>query len=301
MAVILPVDPERPQAALLREAADLLRSGQLVAMPTETVYGLAGLAPSRRPRSRPSFAPRDDRRPHPLIAHVLDQAGARKLVKNWPAQATVLADRFWPGPLTLVLERDPSVPAALSGGKPTVAVRVPSPPGEPGAAGRAGRADRGAQRQPLPEPVADPGRARAALAGRSHRLDPRRRPDAAGAPGRRSSTSPVPKPRAAAGALVLGELRASSAPPDRSSRPSPLASESERHSPGQDLVHYAPRARLEVLPRRQAIERARATPRAGLILRAPLDSAPEHEPAGPTRVLPGLANRIRARALCRAA
>ncbi len=129
MAVILPVDPERPEAALLREAADLLRSGQLVAFPHRDGLRAGGARPLSMPSLEAIFRAKGRPTTHPLIAHVLDQAGARKLVKNWPAQATVLAaDRFWPGPLTLVLERDTSVPAALSGGKPTVAVRVPAHP-----------------------------------------------------------------------------------------------------------------------------------------------------------------------------
>ena len=127
MARILLIDPLRPQPEVLREAADVLRSGQLVAFPTETVYGLGGLALSP-PSLEAIFRAKGRPATHPLIAHVLDQAAARQLASGWPPQASLLAKRFWPGPLTLVVQRDPAVPEALSGGKPTIAIRVPAHP-----------------------------------------------------------------------------------------------------------------------------------------------------------------------------
>ncbi len=99
VARILSIDPANPEPAVLREAADLLRAGQLVAFPTETVYGLAGLALSR-PSIEAIFRAKGRPETHPLIAHVLDQAAARELVATWPVQASLLAKRFWPGPLT---------------------------------------------------------------------------------------------------------------------------------------------------------------------------------------------------------
>lgn len=112
--------------AAVRDAAEELRRGGVVAFPTETVYGLGGdtfnakaLATIYRLKGRP--------RENPLIAHVLDAAQARK-VAAWDDRAGRLAERFWPGPLTIVLPKTPAVPAAATGGRGTVAVRAPSHP-----------------------------------------------------------------------------------------------------------------------------------------------------------------------------
>jgi L-threonylcarbamoyladenylate synthase len=106
-------------------AKQLLQSGELVAIPTETVYGLAanGLNPEAVARifeakNRPSF--------NPLILHVADTAHARALTSNFPPKAQLLADTFWPGPLTIVLPRHASVPDIVTGGLETVALRVPA-------------------------------------------------------------------------------------------------------------------------------------------------------------------------------
>lgn len=113
--------------AALREAAAELQAGRLVAFPTETVYGLGadGLNPEAvaeiyRAKGRPAN--------NPLILHVGDVAAARALVAEWPPEADLLAARFWPGPLTLVLPADPGVPLIVRAGNPTVALRCPSHP-----------------------------------------------------------------------------------------------------------------------------------------------------------------------------
>ncbi|OJY67504.1 MAG: threonylcarbamoyl-AMP synthase [Sphingobium sp. 66-54] len=112
----------------LAEAAALIRAGEPVAVPTETVYGLAADATSEAAvaqiyaaKGRPSF--------NPLIVHVADVAMARRLVAFNPA-AEALASAFWPGPLTMVLPRLPDCPVAklASAGLPTLAVRLPSHP-----------------------------------------------------------------------------------------------------------------------------------------------------------------------------
>lgn len=125
---VITVDPERPDGAAIARAAEVLRRGGLVAFPTETVYGLGARADDEAAvrsvfaaKGRPSF--------NPLIAHVADVALARRLVGSWPAVAGMLAERFWPGPLTLVLPRGSGgVADAVTGGGATVAVRVPSHP-----------------------------------------------------------------------------------------------------------------------------------------------------------------------------
>ena len=113
------------EAGAIAQAAGILRSGGLVAFPTETVYGLGADATDDRAvarifeaKKRPEF--------NPLIVHVPDIAAARRLVE-WTGEAQALAARFWPGPLSLVLPRLPDCPVSrLAGaGLPTLAVRAP--------------------------------------------------------------------------------------------------------------------------------------------------------------------------------
>ncbi len=127
MVRILAPDANAPDCGVLGEAATILRAGGLVAFPTETVYGLGAnaldAAAVRRifaAKGRPSY--------NPLIAHVADIAGARALVSDWPPLAQALAERFWPGPLTLVLPKRAFVPDEVTAGRACVAVRVPSHP-----------------------------------------------------------------------------------------------------------------------------------------------------------------------------
>ncbi len=108
-------------------AVDVLRVGGLVAIPTETVYGLAADASNRRAVRR-VFAVKGRPADHPLIVHL----GAREQLRRWagsvPPVAERLADAFWPGPLTLVLPRATGVLDEVTGGRPTVALRVPDQP-----------------------------------------------------------------------------------------------------------------------------------------------------------------------------
>ena len=112
-------------AAGLRRAAELLRQESVCAFPTETVYGLGAHAFSAkavaevyRLKRRPSW--------NPLIVHVASTADAQALAHEWPEAARLLAARFWPGPLSLVVERAHHLPA--NGGPSTVAIRVPAHP-----------------------------------------------------------------------------------------------------------------------------------------------------------------------------
>lgn len=111
----------------MAEAAAVLRGGGLVAFPTETVYGLGAhaLDPAAVERiylakGRPAY--------NPLIVHVASVEAARALSRAWPEAADRLAERFWPGPLTLVVPRAASIPDAVSAGLATVGVRVPAHP-----------------------------------------------------------------------------------------------------------------------------------------------------------------------------
>src|SRR5262245_49228077 len=125
--VTLPVDPRAPDDASIARAAAVLRAGGLVALPTETVYGLGASALDAAAVAK-IFAAKGRPARNPLIVHVPDVASARALVEDWPETADRLAERFWPGPLTLVLRRRPLVPDAVTAGGPTVAIRVPAHP-----------------------------------------------------------------------------------------------------------------------------------------------------------------------------
>ncbi len=118
-----------PQAssALIKKAAAILRRGGLVAFPTETVYGLGGLAFHARAIRR-IFAVKGRPADNPLIIHIAQQDQLHRLSSNISSSANDLAKAFWPGPLTLVLERAEDVPAAVSAGLSTVAVRMPNHP-----------------------------------------------------------------------------------------------------------------------------------------------------------------------------
>ena len=111
----------------IQAAVAALQNNEIVAMPTETVYGLAGNAYSEVAVQK-IFALKN--RPHynPLIVHIKSAHFLQQVAKNIPAVAIQLADAFWPGPLTLVLEKQDHIPDLVTGGKNTVGVRVPGHP-----------------------------------------------------------------------------------------------------------------------------------------------------------------------------
>jgi L-threonylcarbamoyladenylate synthase len=118
-------------AALFAEAvgraAELLRSGQLVALPTETVYGLATNAWNPDAVSR-IYEVKGRPPENPVIVHVAGMKLARRCAANWPPLADKMAAAFWPGPLTLVLPRSEEIPLVVTAGGATVGVRWPSHP-----------------------------------------------------------------------------------------------------------------------------------------------------------------------------
>jgi L-threonylcarbamoyladenylate synthase len=114
------------RAAVLR-AAELLRAGEVVALPTETVYGLAANAFDPKAVSR-VFEIKGRPALNPIIVHVADIPLAKQCVSGWPRAAEQLAAAFWPGPLTLVLPRSSAVPDVVTAGGATVGVRWPSHP-----------------------------------------------------------------------------------------------------------------------------------------------------------------------------
>ena len=111
----------------MEQAAALIRAGKLVAFPTETVYGLGANALDAEAVARIFDAKRRPRT-SPLIVHVDSVEMARGLASGWPAAAETLARRYWPGPLTLVVPKAPSIPDIVTAGLPTVGLRMPAHP-----------------------------------------------------------------------------------------------------------------------------------------------------------------------------
>ncbi|MCL2497145.1 MAG: L-threonylcarbamoyladenylate synthase [Symbiobacteriaceae bacterium] len=111
----------------IQQAAAILGRGEVVAFPTETVYGLGGNAFSDEAVSR-IFHAKGRPGDNPLIVHIGHPEELRRVVTGWPPVAEELINRFWPGPLTLVLPRRPDVSALVTSGLPTVAVRMPNHP-----------------------------------------------------------------------------------------------------------------------------------------------------------------------------
>jgi L-threonylcarbamoyladenylate synthase len=115
------------EPADLERAGALLKSGELVAVPTETVYGLAADAENPRAVAR-IFEAKQRPRNHPLIIHLASAAELRRWAKTVPPWVDAVVDRFWPGPLTLVLDKHPRVSDVITGGLPTIGLRSPDHP-----------------------------------------------------------------------------------------------------------------------------------------------------------------------------
>ena len=119
------LDGRSPDA--ISAAVQTLKAGELVGLPTETVYGLAADAGSDAAVAR-IFAAKGRPANHPLIVHVADASGVDHFAANVPDFARRLIDAFWPGPLTLILPRRPGVGAAAAGGQDSIGLRCPSHP-----------------------------------------------------------------------------------------------------------------------------------------------------------------------------
>jgi L-threonylcarbamoyladenylate synthase len=240
-----PIEP-----GALEEAVRLLRAGELVAFPTETVYGLGARALDEAAIAR-VFEATGRPRSHPLIAHVGNEEDARSLAAEWSARASRLAQAFWPGPLTLVVPRAAHVPATLAGGADSIAVRAPSHP--------IARALIAALGEPIAAPSANryqsisPTRAEHVVKSLGDRvalvID--------GGPCASGIESTVVDVRGAhalvlrPGALSIAALRA--VEPGVEAASQSIARQDEvRASPGMDPRHYAPRAVLRLVSRDQA-------------------------------------------------
>lgn len=122
---IVHIEEKHIDREALKEAGDIIRQGGLVAFPTETVYGLGGDALNKessgkiyRAKGRPSD--------NPLIVHICRFEALKPIVREIPETAYLLAEAFWPGPLTMIFRKSDRVPYATTGGLDTVAVRMPS-------------------------------------------------------------------------------------------------------------------------------------------------------------------------------
>ncbi|MCX4322183.1 MAG: L-threonylcarbamoyladenylate synthase [Lachnospiraceae bacterium] len=122
---VVRIDESHREEASIREAGAIIKAGGLVAFPTETVYGLGGdaLNPAS---SRKIYEAKGRPSDNPLIVHIADMDALPAIVKSVPETAEKLADAFWPGPLTMIMEKSDLVPKETTGGLDTVAVRMPS-------------------------------------------------------------------------------------------------------------------------------------------------------------------------------
>ncbi|MEO0512159.1 MAG: L-threonylcarbamoyladenylate synthase [Planctomycetota bacterium] len=220
-------------------AAEIIRRGGVVAVPTETVYGLAADATSE-PAVRRVFETKRRPASNPLIVHVTGAAMAIEHA-DWLPIATLLADRFWPGPLTLVLPKLSSIHDLATAGGPTVAVRAPDHPVARELIEAAG--------VPLVAPSANPSGSTSPTAAR-HVIDafegavpvvdagPCERGIESTVLDLTSETPTVLRP----GAVPRSELAEALA------RDVPLAEGASARSPGQHSRHYAPRAPVHLFP-----------------------------------------------------
>jgi L-threonylcarbamoyladenylate synthase len=124
---VFAVNSEYPDPTVIHQAADVIRAGGLVAFPTETVYGLGANATDANAVSR-IFSAKGRPATDPIIVHVAALEQLDSVARNIPDLARTLAAQFFPGPLTLVLQRNETIPSNVSAGRDSVAVRMPSHP-----------------------------------------------------------------------------------------------------------------------------------------------------------------------------
>ena len=124
---VIRIESERIEKEKMKDAAALIREGELVAFPTETVYGLG--ADALRPEaSKKIYEAKGRPSDNPLIVHICKFEELERIAKEVPEQAKKLAEAFWPGPLTMVVWKNEKVPYTTTGGMDTVAVRMPNHP-----------------------------------------------------------------------------------------------------------------------------------------------------------------------------
>jgi len=282
----LVLDPTRPNPRVIAAAAAAILAGELVAFPTETVYGLGAAALNPRAvakifaaKGRPSY--------NPLIAHVLGVAQARALVSDWPPLAEALAAQFWPGPLTLVLPKRAIVPDLVTAGLQTVAVRAPAHP--------IARALLEAAGVPIAAPSAN--RFQGISPTTAAHVERSLGPDAAlildGGPTTVGIESTVIALGERPTLLRLGGLPAAAIEQLTGplARPAPAEQGVARASPGLDSRHYAPRGELRIHPRAELVAAIPGPGPVGTISFEPAPAGVDHalllpaDPAGYARLL----------------
>ncbi len=245
----LTVDPARLETseatAALDRAAGILRAGGLVALPTETVYGLGANALDRAAVER-IFAAKQRPAWDPIIVHVASLEMLEGLVKQMPQAAQRLVNRFWPGPLTLLLQRAAALPDCVTAGRPLVGVRMPAHPVALELIRRAG--------VPVAAPSANrfghisPTTAAHVLDDLDGRIDAvlDAGPTSRGVESTVLDPAPTPMVIYRPGAVTAEQIREIAGPVEiyRNAEPLREAPAEALPSPGVGLRHYAPRARL---------------------------------------------------------
>jgi len=253
----------------LRQAAEILRNGGLVAFPTETVYGLGANALDGAAVEKIFEA---KQRPHwdPIIVHVADADAARALTTAWPEAAERLARAFWPGPLTMLLPRTASIPDVVTARRPKVGLRVP--------AHAVAHALIAAAGVPIAAPSANrfghtsPTTAEHVLSDLEDRIDVVL--DAGGCAVGVESTVIDPTLEPALiyrpGGVTAEQIRNLLGQVELAQRPLSDAPPQALESPGLGIRHYAPRARVVLVEDerelQQAVEREAARHRVGVLL-----------------------------------
>ncbi len=247
MAQIIAIDPNAPDPDIIRQAAAILRSGGLVAFPTETVYGL-GADATNSEAVRKIFEAKGRPQTNPLIVHCesVDRI-RRECVTAWPDDARKLAEAFWPGPFTMILPKSDRIPRETTAGMAFVGVRIP--------ANAVARALIAAADRPIAAPSAN----------RSNQLSPTRAEHVANDLGDRIGLILDAGPCSAgvestvldiSGSVPIvlrpGPIRAEeiSAVLDKPVHSSDdvISEERARVAPGQSRLHYSPRKPLRIVP-----------------------------------------------------
>jgi L-threonylcarbamoyladenylate synthase len=250
----LPVDPAHLQDPEARQAiaraAEILRAGGLVALPTETVYGLGANALDPAAVTR-IFAAKERPSWDPIIVHIAGAVPANpmlaRLVTDVPTPARLLMEAFWPGPLTLLLPRSSAVPDVVTAGRPLVGIRMPAHPVAFELIRHAG--------VPVAAPSANlfshisPTTAAHVLADLDGRIDAilDAGPTNHGVESTVLDPCQTPMVLYRPGAVTAEQIRAVAGPVQAYREPSLSATPAALPSPGVGLRHYAPRARLILL------------------------------------------------------
>ena len=261
---MISVSADQPEKPAIDEAVAVLRRGGLVAFPTETVYGLGARALDHVAVKK-IFAAKGRPAAHPIIAHVLDESGAKKIAAEWNDLASQLARAFWPGPLTIIAPKKNEIPDDLTGGGKSVGIRAPSHP--------VARALLAA----LDEPIAAPS------ANRFQQISPTLAAHVVKSLGDKVD---LVLDGGACARGIESTVVAVSKNEIRLLRPGSISiaalgayakviyenhiierADELRASPGMDAKHYAPRARLLVAPRDRIASRMGAAEKVGIILR----------------------------------